>query len=389
MPSSRQGALEGDDIHSFLSDVIGDGYRKVEEDLGKGYVRLCTSEADRRQAAQDIRSSEDILIEMLRNSRDAGAKNVFIAMQKVAETRTIIIIDDGSGIPEELHSQIFQPRVTSKLDSAHLDRWGMHGRGMALFSIAENAQRAEVACSREGFGSSILVETDTSKLGEKRDQSTFPHFELVDGVHSMRGPKNILRMAAEFAIEHKGDLNVYCGSPTEVIASMWHHGIDTVPAAKRAFGIGSDSLTLPQSLSICPDVDALAEAAQRLGMPISKRSARRIMDGDIERLPSIMDRVRDESFRKHDASASASEAAKQHEAQSGTSREGTDSGLMGNPSEPKVRIKVSRADLNDVAELIQPAFSSLAQRYYLEDSPVEVSQRDGRVIAEFKMIELD
>ena len=147
MPSKRVGASSDGDIHSFITDVVGDGYRKIEEDLGGGYVRLCTSEADRRQAAQDIRSSEDILIEMLRNARDAGARNIFIATQHVGDMRSIVVIDDGDGIPADMHKRIFQPRVTSKLDSAHLDRWGMHGRGMALFSIHENSERAEVACS--------------------------------------------------------------------------------------------------------------------------------------------------------------------------------------------------------------------------------------------------
>lgn len=385
MPSKRQGASasNSEDMHAFLSDVIGEGYRKVEEDLGKGYVRLCASEADRRQAAQDIRSSEDILIEMLRNSRDAGARNIFIAMQKVAEVRTIIIVDDGSGIPEEMHSRIFQPRVTSKLDSAHLDRWGMHGRGMALFSIAENSKRAEVAYSREGAGASMLVETDTDKLGEKRDQSTFPRFELVEGVHSMRGPKNMLRTAAEFAIEHEGELSVYCGSPTEVIATMWHHGIDTVPASKRAFGIDESLLTLPQALSVCADIDDLAQASARLGMPISKRSARRIMDGEIERLPSMVVRVQAESFPASARSADASPAQ-------GGAHQGEGSACVGAVSQArKVRTKVSRCDLDELARDVQEAFSSLAQRYYLQDAAVEARQRDGRIVVEFEMVELD
>lgn len=389
MPSRRQGAssTSNEDIHSFLSDVIGDGYRKIEEDLGKGYVRLCASEADRRQAAQDIRSSEDILIEMLRNSRDAGAKNIFVATQKVADARTIIIVDDGSGIPEEMHSRIFQPRVTSKLDSAHLDRWGMHGRGMALFSISENAKQAKVAHSREGAGASLLVETDTSKLGEKRDQSTFPRFELVDGVHSMRGPKNMLRTAAEFAIEHEGELSVYCGSPTEVLATMWHHGIDTVPASKRAFGIDEDLLTLPQALSICVDIDELADMANRFGMPISKRSARRIMDGDIERLPSMMDRVREESFSKPASSKNQqTDPYVNQDRANGSSCQPTSSSSQ-HMGQRKVRTKVSRCDLDEVARDVQGAFSALAQRYYLENMPVEVKQRDGRIVVEFEMVE--
>ena len=55
-------------LASFIEDVCGEGHLRVETDLGGGFVRLRSSEAERRQAAQDIRSSEDIIIEMLRNA---------------------------------------------------------------------------------------------------------------------------------------------------------------------------------------------------------------------------------------------------------------------------------------------------------------------------------
>ena len=127
-----------------------------------------------------------------------------------------------------MHDRIFEPRVTSKLDTAHMDKWGMHGRGMALYSIKANAEKAYVACSRPKHGSSIVIETDLSKLGEKTDQSTFPSFEVRDGVHVMRGPRNLLRTCAEFALEHRRDCEVYCGSFTEIAATMYEYGLSSV-----------------------------------------------------------------------------------------------------------------------------------------------------------------
>ena len=134
-------------LASFIEDVCGEGHLRVETDLGGGFVRLRSSEAERRQAAQDIRSSEDIIIEMLRNARDAHASNIFVACTREGSTRRIVMIDDGDGVPKHLQQTVFEPRVTSKLDSMHMDKWGVHGRGMALYSIAVNAESATISAS--------------------------------------------------------------------------------------------------------------------------------------------------------------------------------------------------------------------------------------------------
>lgn len=144
--------MEGDTLSDFIDDVCGESRLRVEDDLGDGFVRLRSSEAERRQAAQDIRSSEDVVIELLRNARDAGASRIFLATQKTGNERLLTVLDDGQGIPAAQHERIFEPRVTSKLDSAHMDKWGMHGRGMALYSISVNAEEARVLQSEPGLG---------------------------------------------------------------------------------------------------------------------------------------------------------------------------------------------------------------------------------------------
>ena len=83
--------MEGDTLSDFIDDVCGESRLRVEDDLGDGFVRLRSSEAERRQAAQDIRSSEDVVIELLRNARDAGASRIFLATQKTGNERLLTV----------------------------------------------------------------------------------------------------------------------------------------------------------------------------------------------------------------------------------------------------------------------------------------------------------
>ncbi len=73
-----------------------------------------------------------------------------------------------------MQEKIFEARVTSKLESMHMDRWGIHGRGMALYSIKENCESAQVVASAPGLGSVIQIVVDTTKISERVDQSTWP-----------------------------------------------------------------------------------------------------------------------------------------------------------------------------------------------------------------------
>ena len=120
-------------LEEFVASIVGDTHLRIEDDLGGGYVRLKASEAERRQALQDIRCVEDAVLEILRNSRDAHARNIFLAISSGQNNiRKVSVIDDGEGIPKHMHEAVFEPRVTSKLDTFHMDKWGVHGRGMAL-----------------------------------------------------------------------------------------------------------------------------------------------------------------------------------------------------------------------------------------------------------------
>lgn len=110
--------------------------------------------------------------------------------------------------------------------------------------------------SEPGLGTSLTVATDTESLAEKADQSTFPRFEQEpSGSWAMRGPKNIVRTAAEFALEHRGDLSVYLGTPVEVAATLYQLGLASLSPAVRAFGGDGAGIPLVKRLALAAGPD--------------------------------------------------------------------------------------------------------------------------------------
>jgi hypothetical protein len=209
------------DYNKFFTDLNIAEQLKVEEDLGSGYVKLKISESERRQALQDIKCVEDIVVELLRNSRDAGSKNIFIATKKTAEKRRLIYcIDDGRGIPQKFHNLIFQSRVTSKLEDGSKDFYGFHGRGMALFSIKLNVEDVRIIYSDLKKGTCMLVEVDLEKIPEKKDQSALPGITKNGDAYELSGGvNNIIRVVIEFALQNT-DINFYYGSPAQIAATL-------------------------------------------------------------------------------------------------------------------------------------------------------------------------
>lgn len=209
------------DMKKFLSELGLDSVLNVEQDLGEGYVKLRISEAERRQSLQDIKSVEDIVIELLRNSRDGGAANIFIGTKKIEDKkRFIFFIDDGQGIPKKFHDLIFEARITSKLENAVKDIYGFHGRGMALFSIKLNVDDIKVVYSNEDQGAVFFLDIDLIKIPEKKDQSVLPQIVELDGnLNIIGGVNNIPKTLVEFNLQNP-DINIYYGTPSQIILSM-------------------------------------------------------------------------------------------------------------------------------------------------------------------------
>ena len=327
-------------LADFVAEVSGDAAIRVEESYGDGFVRLRVGEAERRQAKHDIRCVEDIVIEILRNSRDAGASRIIVATTRDGDMRTLVVLDDGSGVPDSMRERIFDARVTSKLDSVHMDRWGVHGRGMALFSIKENARSARVMASGPNLGSSIRVDVDATALPERKDQSTWPTIGRGDeGEPVLRGPHNIVRTCCEFALEERSSCDVYLGSPAEALATM--------RALAQAAPDGSRLLFVddPARAAVCDrpgiagDARELAAIASSLGLDISERTAHRVLASQVRALRPVTARL-------------------QHHAGAPGPREVD---LM----RDRRGLKLSPADSEQFSRIMERDFDYIAERYYL------------------------
>lgn len=329
-----------DDLMDFVSAVSGDAFLKVEENLGEGYVRLKVSEAERRQAKHDIRSVEDVVVELLRNSRDAHAQRIFIATSKEAEERTLLIIDDGVGIPIDMQERVFEPRVTSKLETMVMDSWGVHGRGMALYSIKSNVEQAVIVTSAPHKGAALAITADTRTLTERADQSTWPSVDKDESgaTRVARGPHNIVRRAAEFAVEHPG-IDVYIGSPAEILATLVMISRFEVAEAELLFCEEPQRLPVWQRPGTAADASELAEISDSVGLHVSERTVHRILSGEVVPLSPVM--------RRLVGSQAAPESA--------------------SPDIYKDRrgLKIHHSDLTLFRSELERAFDQLAERYYL------------------------
>lgn len=240
----------------------------VEQELGQGFYRLGVEEAERRQAKHDIRWVEDALLELLRNSRDAGSTAVAVATSlHENKRREVIVIDNGEGIPPEYHELVFEPRVTSRVRNYIEDEYGVHGRGMALYALRLNADEARVCFSEKYAGTSIRVVFDLSKIPERKNQSERPRLVKTDEGYELKGQKNIFYTVVDFYLKHQ-KVDLFLGSPAEVLRLVWESPSFKVLKEKAA---GTDN-----------SVAGLLSLAEKLGLGVSARTAYRILNREIQ-----------------------------------------------------------------------------------------------------------
>lgn len=356
-------------LETFIENISGEQYLRVQDDLGNGYVRLRAAEAQRRQAKQDIRSTEDIIIELLRNSRDAHAHALFIATWTEESKRYITLLDDGDGIPTSMHEVVFEPFVTSKLDSFRDDKWGVHGRGMALYSIKQNAELATIVASQPGLGSIFHIETDLTNLSEKRDQSSVPHItQDAQGKSVLRGPHNIIRTVLEFAIEERNHISVYFGSCASIVATLYNLGTNAAAQLTNIFDSYDETTPYYERFAYALDAESLATLATELGFPISTRTAHRIINGEIKPLALHIELLMNPTKTSPGLTRDSVDS---HTNSPQTEIAFTTKKLTANT--PK-RLKFAKEDLERLSSEIRKAYSALADAYYLNDS-VEISMK--------------
>jgi hypothetical protein len=241
-----------------------------------------------------------------------------------------------------------------------MDQWGVHGRGMALFSIRSNVSEARVACSDVHKGTSVVVISDTSQLTERADQSTWPTLERDEQgiVHVARGPHNIARRVVEFAVEHPG-VELYIGTPTEILSTMASVARGVLDASELLFCDDLSKLPVWQRAAAASDAGELSDVAEELGLPISERTAHRVMARELPVLSPVLCTV-----RAGDAAATAANVA--------------------GPDIYRDRrgLKIHHTDLAAFRSDLEKAFDTIAERYYLHlksEPKITVGKDDIRV----------
>ncbi len=306
-------------------------------DLGAGFARLSGVEGFRRSPGR-LRSVEDALFELLRNSRDAGARNVYVASSLSARRyRQLTVIDDGRGIPETHKHLVFEPGVTSRhlnpvpeavtqdLSRTH---GAPHGAGLALYYVKNAALSAEVLSAFSP--TAIKVVFDTRSLPEKYLQSNARPSKT-------NLPATLTNFLAEAA---PNPPRLFHASPSRILSRLLQHRI--IHSHRRSQGNDGEARRV-------------WEAALGLGLEVSLRTVHRVLTGRI----SAAEEVRMSTIY---------EGGRGGAGRSGTSagREGAQGPILGLGAE----------DLDEIrAVLVRAAGAS-----FLELADLGVEARPGEVI---------
>jgi hypothetical protein len=217
------------------------------------------AEGLRRSNPGRLRFVEDALFELLRNARDASARNIYVASAlKARRYRMLTVIDDGRGIPETHKYLVFEPGVTTRHldpvpypnreDARHDDDVLLHGAGLSLYHINNAALSAEVLSASSP--TVIRVVFDTHTFPEKSLQS-----------RSRPSKTNLPATLAKFAEQAAPNPpRLYHASPARILARLLDHRI-----------IHEAALTATR----------LWEAARGLGLEVSLRTVQRAIAGEV------------------------------------------------------------------------------------------------------------
>lgn len=235
-------------------------------DLGAGFARLAGSEGTRR-APSRISCVEDALYELLRNSRDAGARNVYVASTlRDHRYRTLTVLDDGCGIPETHIDLVFEPGVTTR----HLDPElrevdpTPHGAGLSLYHLKEAATEARI--SSAAGPTSITATFDTSSIPERSLQS------------GTRNSCTNLRAVLRGFAGNTPHLHLYHGSPARILTTLIKNRIiqrgrsEEILDKARGLGLGVSLRTVQRVIRGEVGGASTVSGVQRDGTSASKRT---------------------------------------------------------------------------------------------------------------------
>ena len=136
---------------------------------------------------------------------------------------------------------------------------------------------------------------------------------------------------------------------TDIAATLYEFGATTTSPALRAFC--KDPLELPVCKRLCTASDpaSFAEIAEELGLSLSERSARRILNEEIKPIISLAELVRTQAIPAKEKAHETSKAA----SQKAVNRDGRS-------------LRLCDEDKAMLADSCKDAFLDIANRYYLD-----------------------
>ncbi len=238
-------------------------------DLGSGFARLLGAEGARRSPGR-IYYVEDALHELLRNSRDAGARNIYVASSlRARRYRTLVVMDDGQGLPETHGHLIFEPGVTTR----HLDPIPPgpegdlpHGAGLSLYHVKNAALSSEILSTSSPTAIKIVFDTHT-----------LPEKSLQAG--SRPSKTNLLATTTKFApTPFTPQPRIYHASPASILARLLKDHIIQIGRDGSREGVRIKSI---ESTNKGSQARGVREAASALGLEVSLRTVQRVVAGDV------------------------------------------------------------------------------------------------------------
>lgn len=189
-------------------------------------------------------------MELLRNARDAGARNIYVAsILRRRRYRTLTVLDDGQGVDERYAALIFEPGVTTRHLNPTVEATDPsappHGAGLSLHHIRTLA-----------VSTTLLSFTTPTSISATFDTRTLPERSLQSAT---RPSRSNLRATIENFARSPQSPTLYYAQPAKILASLIENHI--IPSGESATG--------------------LMERAEKLGLGISMRTAQKVKSGEI------------------------------------------------------------------------------------------------------------